>query len=150
MSSIPFRLAFGRDDFVVNVWDTAGQERFRCLVPLYARESDIVVLTFSVASSESFQGHKSWFDQIRTEMKLTCPVILVGNKSDEQWQVEKGHALQWGLERGCPTIFTSAKSAENVKELFVLIAETIVKGRSERRARIESPVPSTARDDDCC
>jgi small GTP-binding protein len=123
MTNVLTRLRYAEQDFAVNIWDTAGQERFRSLVPLYARDSDLIVLVYSVSSMESFKGLDDWFDQIRGEMRLMCPVIVVGNKTDLEFQIDKREALRWGKEHQCQTLFTSAKSADNVTELFQMIAE---------------------------
>jgi 50S ribosomal subunit-associated GTPase HflX len=83
-------------------------------------------------------------------MRLSCPVVLVGNKIDLPWTVGKSDVMRWASERGCPIIFTSAKSGENVKELFQLVAEQIGKSRIEGRSSISPKIPQTARDEDCC
>ena len=38
---------------ILQIWDTAGQERYRSLLPLYTRNSDIIILVFNVNNFNS-------------------------------------------------------------------------------------------------
>ena len=40
------------DKYRIDIWDTAGQERFRTLIPMYVRNSHIVVITVSIEDTE--------------------------------------------------------------------------------------------------
>jgi small GTP-binding protein len=125
MSNVHVHLTFGQERFAVNIWDTAGQERYRSIVPLYARGADIIVLVFSLSSIESFRGLDRWLSQIRIEMQLQCPVVVCGNKTDLEPRVDKVDGRNWAKAHSCPILFTSARSGENIPDLFRLIAETL-------------------------
>jgi small GTP-binding protein len=125
ISNVHVHLSFGQERFSVNIWDTAGQERYRSIVPLYARGADVIVLVFSLTSLESFRGLDRWFTQIRTEMQLHCPVVVCGNKTDLDARVDRADGRDWAKANSCPILFTSARSGENIPDLFRLIAETL-------------------------
>jgi small GTP-binding protein len=150
VSNVQVRLSFANDEFMANIWDTAGQERFRSLVPLYVRDSDILILVFSVSSIDSFRGLNNWLNQIRNDMKLTCPVILVGNKADLSFEVDRPQVSRWGRDRQCRVVFTSAKNDANIHELFQLIAELLSNTKQKPRMASKINLSSVSDDDDCC
>jgi small GTP-binding protein len=149
MSSVPIKLGHNNRKFVVNIWDTAGQERFRSLVPLFVRDADLVVLAFSMACIESFDHLDFWFEQIRTEMKVTCPVIIVGNQIDLDPAIGEAEVKEWCKDHQCPVLFVSAKTGANVKSLFELIAELLANAGSRHvdpKVALADPVPEK----NCC
>jgi small GTP-binding protein len=139
VSNVPVTLQYESEELTVNIWDTAGQERFRSLVPLYTRGADLIVLVFSLAEYESFDHLPQWYSKVRTEMKLSCPIVLCGNKTDLEALVPRERALEWANEHNCPVVFTSAQTGENIKELFAVIAQVIWKATTQG-AIMERPV----------
>jgi small GTP-binding protein len=68
------------DDIVYEFWDTAGQERFHALLPMYFRNSKIVIFVFDVSEATSL-------DVLNNHIKVLSSVenykiIVVGNKTD--------------------------------------------------------------------
>lgn len=67
----------------LNVWDTAGQERYNSLIPMYTRNSDIVILTFSLTDRVSFNNLVKWKETTKYCTNLeNLKFIIIGNKSD--------------------------------------------------------------------
>lgn len=110
---------------MLNVWDTAGQERFRSLIPLYTRGASLILLVFGVDQRDSFAACEGWINKVRETLRLTCPIILVGNRNDLESEVSLGDARKFADKYKCPLIFTSAKTGENITELFNLAASMI-------------------------
>lgn len=152
MSNIAMRLTFDDQVFRVNVWDTAGQERFRTLVPLYLRDSDLVVLVFSMASAESFRSLDFWFEHIRTDTKLRCPVIVVGNKVDLDPEISEADVKHWCQNHQCAPVFVSAKTNANVNNLFQFIAELLSSIASPKTSPAKEAVadPAPEKTKQCC
>jgi small GTP-binding protein len=125
MSHTQIALMFDCEEFTVNVWDTAGQERYRSLVPLYSRGSHVMVIVFAVDSPVTFQRLDEWFVPLGTELQLRCPILVVANKLDLEFAVDRTEIGSWARERGLPIIMTSAKTGENIQQLFILIAELL-------------------------
>jgi len=125
MTNVQVNLCFSNEQITVDIWDTAGQERYRSIVPLYTRDSHLIALIFSVASSQPFQHLEKWCAKIRNEMQLTCPLILRANKTDLDFAVERKLIWTWCREHKYPLVMTSAKTGENVEQLFTMIAELL-------------------------
>ncbi|RNA26382.1 rho-related GTP-binding [Brachionus plicatilis] len=64
------------------IWDTAGQEEYERLRPLTYKNSDIILVCYSVENPESLTNIiEKWYPELRYFCPQT-PVILVGNKKD--------------------------------------------------------------------
>jgi len=110
------------------IWDTAGQERYRSLAPMYYRGAAAAVVVYDITSKESFDAAKSWVVELQSTDTL---IALAGNKSDLDGNgnraVEKEVAEAYA--HGCGILFmeTSAKSGQNVTDLFQEIAVRLPK-----------------------
>ncbi|CBZ50779.1 rab22a, member RAS oncogene family, related [Neospora caninum Liverpool] len=116
------------------IWDTAGQERYRSLAPMYYRGAAAAVVVYDISNRDSFQGAKSWVQELQTVNDRSNVVIaLAGNKEDlgAERQVPKQEAQQYADEHGILFIETSAKTGHNVNELFYEIAAALPKSRKE-------------------
>lgn len=65
--------------FKLQIWDTAGQESFQSITKIFYRGAHAVLLTYSVASMQSFQNLQHWCNEVRTQSEPDAIVILVGN-----------------------------------------------------------------------
>ena len=66
----------------LEIWDTAGQERYRSLVPMYYKNSQIIIITFDITDEISYNNAKYWINHIK-EYTFNNPfVALIGNKKD--------------------------------------------------------------------
>jgi small GTP-binding protein len=131
VSNVQVTLHHNDDEVTINIWDTAGQERFRSLVPLYTRGADVIMLVFSFTDPESFEHIDQWYTKLRTDMRMLCPIVLVGNKTDLTELVPRPRAEDWAADHNCPIVFTSAQTGENIKELFDIIAKQIWRTSSQ-------------------
>jgi Ras-related protein Rap-2C len=109
---------------VLEILDTAGTEQFASMRDLYIKNGQGFVIVFSITSLQTFQDIKTMKDQIqRVKGQDRIPMILVGNKADLEVQREvpfqEGASL--AIHWGCPYLETSAKSTQNVNELFIEI-----------------------------
>jgi Ras-related protein Rab-6A len=111
----------------LQLWDTAGQERYRqALIPSYVRDSSVVVIVFDVGSKKSFTSTSTWAADVRAERGSDAVMVLVGNKSDtSNREVSPEEAAAHADALGVSYIETSAKTGENVKQLFAQIAQTL-------------------------
>jgi len=64
------------------LWDTAGQEDYDRLRPLSYPDADVVLICFSIDSTDSLDNvEEKWYPEVRTFCP-NLPVLLVGNKRD--------------------------------------------------------------------
>eukprot|EP00903_Cladosiphon_okamuranus_P005528 g5506.t1 len=128
------------DDATVKfeIWDTAGQERYRSLAPMYYRGAAAAIVVYDVTNKESFNGAKSWVKELQRRGDPNVIIALAGNKADleHRRQVQSEEARQYAEDNGLIHMETSAKSAQNVKNIFVEIAQKLPKAtvQPEREA----------------
>jgi len=108
----------------LQLWDTAGQERFRSLIPSYIRDSSVAVVVYAIDNADSFAAVTKWVDEVRNERDQEVMIVLVGNKCDLSHDrvVETHQGQAMAKDKNALFIETSAKNADNVPELFDMIA----------------------------
>jgi len=111
------------------IWDTAGQERYHSLAPMYYRGAAAAIIVYDIQSQSSFARAKSWVRELQKQGNAALVMVLAGNKSDmaENREVEREEAEAYASENGLFFMETSAKTAENVTELFHAIAVKLPK-----------------------
>ena len=69
------------------LWDTAGQEDYDRLRPLSYPDTDVILICFSIDSSDSFRNiTDKWVPEVN-HFCPNVPVILVGNKMDFRFEL---------------------------------------------------------------
>ena len=113
----------------LQLWDTAGQERFRSLIPNYIRDSAVAVIVYDLTNTQSFENIQKWIDDVKNERGDEALLVLVGNKSDkaDERAVSEDDAQSKAKQLNLPYIETSAKSGENVQQLFKMISNLLPK-----------------------
>ena len=70
----------------ISVLDTAGQERYKHLNELYYKKADCCILVYDITNRKEFNEIKEYFiERIRERCKKNVKVILVGNKTDLEY-----------------------------------------------------------------
>ncbi|KAH7826731.1 Rab7L4, Rab7-like protein [Monocercomonoides exilis] len=105
-------------------WDTYFSRRIKMIPSAYFRGSDVCALVFRLSSHDSFdclKEMKKKIDGILASYSNDCPLILIGNGSD-QWEhraVNRFEVEDWCKKEGfCGYFETSAETGENVDEAF--------------------------------
>ena len=113
----------------MKIWDTAGQERFKSMSVQVIKNSDAVILVYSIDDVNSFKALDLWLRKLNETSDLTKkPIIIIGNKSDveeNQRQVTEIEGRQYAESKGYHFYETSAKTGANVKEAFNDIFEQL-------------------------
>ena len=117
----------------LQIWDTCGQEEYRSLIQNFYRNASIAILVYAIDKRESFENLEMWLNEIKSKGHPDVKIFLVGNKNDledkrvvsikEGNKFYKDNKLNLFME-------TSAKSGENVQELFKSAAEILYKEHS--------------------
>jgi len=135
------------------IWDTAGQERYRSLAPMYYRGASAAIVVYDITNKDSFSGAKTWVNELQRRGDPNVVIALAGNKMDleHKRKVEYEEASSYAQDNGILHMETSAKSATNVKALFVEIARKLPKSPPET-AREPFPIipPKVPKKSPCC
>jgi small GTP-binding protein len=126
-------------EITMQIWDTAGQERFRFLQQAYYRGAHGALLVYDVTRAESLKNIPIWTNELVSNIEQSIPMILVGNKCDLDFvravTVREGKSLTEKLSdqynRVIPFYETSAKTNQNVEEVFLKLGELMLEERLE-------------------
>lgn len=84
---------------------------------------------YDISRRETFEHVSTWLADVRKHANPNTTIVLVGNKCDlksRARQVTKEEGEKFARDNGIPLfIETSAKSAENVEEVFAKTAEDV-------------------------
>ncbi|KAL1363581.1 ras-related protein Rab5 isoform X1 [Arachis duranensis] len=122
-----------------DIWDTAGQERYHSLAPMYYRGAAAAIVIYDITSMESFARAKKWVQQVQRHANPSLIMFLVANKADlgAERKVANEEGEEYAKENGLSFLETSAKTAQNVNELFYEIAKRLAKANPSRQTGIK-------------
>ena len=134
----------------LQIWDTAGQEKYMSVNKNLFQKVQGIILMYDITNRESFERLNMWLNIIK-EMANDIPIILVGNKIDEENNEENGRIIEYsegegfGKKNGFQFIEASGLDGTNVDKVFYNISEIILKNlRSDsactRGNSLDSPV----------
>lgn len=111
----------------LQVWDTAGQEQFRTLASSYYRGAHGILVVYDITSEKTFGSISYWLDNVERFGGESVTKLLIGNKSDleARRKISTESGQQFADEHDMRFVETSAKSCENVEEVFLRIAKEI-------------------------
>jgi Ras-related protein Rab-5C len=112
----------------LEIWDTAGQERYRGLAPMYYRNASVALVVYDITQKDSFEGAKSWIEELRRKSPDNCIIAVLGNKCDleKNRKVNKNMVNEYFQNNDLIHLETSAKTGKNIKKLFELIINKLI------------------------
>ena len=111
----------------LQIWDTAGQERYhKILASTFYRRANGMVLVYDLTSPSSFDHVENWMKQIRQKADPDIEIVLVGNKLDLVTEQDFTQGQKMAASFGIPFFTVSAKSGENIAEVFRTLTDMII------------------------
>ena len=134
------------------IWDTAGQERYRSLAPMYYRGAAAAIVVYDITKKDSFKGAINWIKEIQKRGDPNVVIALAGNKADMEGKrkVQYEEAQQYANDNEIMLMETSAKTAHNVRNLFVEIAKKLPKNLVVQERETFPIVPPQKHRSGCC
>ncbi|TKC47722.1 hypothetical protein EI555_016412 [Monodon monoceros] len=135
----------------LQLWDTAGQERYRCITQQFFRKADGVVVMYDLTARQSFLAVRPWLSSVEEAVGDRIPVLLLGNKVDNEKEREVPRGLGEQLAKEHNLIFyeCSAYSGHNTQESVLHLARILKEQEDtvrEDTIQIDRPAKKKA----CC
>ena len=117
----------------LQIWDFAGEARFRFLLPNYVKGASGGLFMYDITRYSSLKNLDDWltvFKQGFDSPVIPVPIIMIGGKIDlaDKRAVLGSDAKELAESRGLHSyIECSAKTGENVEEIFSRITHTMMK-----------------------
>ncbi|MEM4728794.1 MAG: Rab family GTPase [Thermoplasmata archaeon] len=112
------------------LWDIAGQCQFTSVTPGFYRGAEGALLVCDLTRRETLRNLFQWDHRLRRTASPRAVLVLF-NKSDlsAEWEVSREEAEAVAGRLGCPHLFTSARTGENVEEAFTELARNLARHR---------------------
>jgi len=114
------------------LWDTAGTERYKSLAPMYYRNALCTLIIYDITSYKTYERAKVWLSEVISQNSNSSSppipvIILVGCKTDlaSSRQVDRSEAEKYVQENHWAYAECSAKTGENVNQVFDLVANLL-------------------------
>lgn len=141
----------GDSQVALQLWDTAGQERYRCITQQFFRKADGVIVMYDLTAKQSFLSVRQWLSSVEEAVGDRVPILLLGNKIDNEKEREVPRGLGEQLAKENNLIFyeCSAYSGHNTKESLLHLAR-ILKEQEDTVREDTIQVARPAKKKSCC
>ena len=123
----------------LQIWDTAGQEKYMSINKNLFQRVQGVILMYDITKHETFERLDVWLNLIK-QITNDIPIILVGNKLDQEDSIENGRAVEYtegedyAQKNNLDFFETSALDGTNIDKIFATIAEKVLKRLQDNRS----------------
>jgi len=113
----------------IKLIDTAGQEKYKALAKSYFKNVDAVLFVFAINDQKSFDNMKNWINLFNENHngKEGIPKYLIGNKADQEREVQKESVDEFVNNSKYKYYETSAKENMGIDSLFQELSEDLYK-----------------------
>ncbi|NHI94159.1 MAG: GTP-binding protein [Candidatus Lokiarchaeota archaeon] len=123
---------YGKAKIRLMLWDMGGQDKWLSRRAKFMRGADGAIIVYSNTDLESYLQLDKWIDEVYQYANGDVPICIVRNKSDLP-PIRENLFPQKILERlSTKLIETSAKTGENVEEMFSYISSAVVKQKAKQ------------------
>ncbi|MHA2333043.1 MAG: Rab family GTPase, partial [Candidatus Hodarchaeales archaeon] len=124
------KINYKNNIYALQIWDFGGQDCFKQIRQKFYKESDGIVLIFSLTDISSLERLEHWIEETRPQLERRIPLVIAANKTDliDKRLVEYRAIVNFLDQNDLTTsiIYTSAKTGENINRLFYKLVEQIV------------------------
>jgi len=115
------------------IWDLGGQEPFKALRKLYLEGANGGLVIFDLTEQKSFEELPEWIESFRNS-RGDLPLLLIGNKSDleKKISINENEAKDFANNNSMELVITSAKTGQNVEEVFMKLTKRILDNMSNK------------------
>ena len=145
----------------LKIWDTAGQERYLSICSGYYKRADVILICYDLNEKVTLDHCDDWREKVETYGKNQVFIILVACKGDLRGSMDDNYddgrdgikeraeeiiqQNEW-KKFGAVYCECSAKTGDNVRNVFLTAAEMVAQRRKEKKSSIMShsiPNPNT-------
>ena len=122
----------------LQIWDTAGQEKYMSINKNLFQRVQGIILMYDLTKRDTFERLTIWLNIIK-QMTCEIPIVLVGNKLDEENNEESGRIVEYSegekfaKDNGFQFLEASGMNGTNVDKAFMTIAEKVLKNLEDDR-----------------
>ena len=119
------------------IWDVAGQVKFAKIRKLFYEGASAFIIVYDLTDKQTFINTSRWYkDLLDIFGQQKIHGCLVGNKSDLQArQISSDSGKMLASKMNLSFIETSAKTGDNVEELFLEVSNSIYNNIKERNIK---------------
>mmetsp|Transcript_15749 Transcript_15749/g.26798 ORF Transcript_15749/g.26798 Transcript_15749/m.26798 type:complete len:194 (-) Transcript_15749:190-771(-) len=116
----------------LDILDTAGQEEY--MRDNYYRLGEGFLIIYSIIMRDTFVATNRFYDHIlQVKGKEEVPLVLIGSKCDleSSREVRSNEGEELAAKWGCPFFETSAKTEQNVHEVFTELVRIVKESKKD-------------------
>jgi len=111
----------------LSIWDMGGHQRFERIRDHYYLDASSALIVFDQSRKDTFTNVSVWYDDVTSHCG-DIPFIILANKNDlPDKAVSKDEMNKMASDKKAALFATSAKTGENVYEIFEKIAQHCLK-----------------------
>ena len=129
----------------IQIWDVGGEERFRFLLPTYCLGANGAMLIYDVTNSNSLDHIEDYIGIIRKKSG-DIPIMLIGSRlhlKEKRREISRNLGILIAKKHHLSAFAeTNSQNGQNVKEIFQILIENILRSVLIRRSdQIRSSPP---------
>lgn len=114
------------------IWDFYSSEQFKRLPLGYYRNVLGIIIAYDITEIKSFEKLKNWINDIKMYAHKKVRLVLVGNKCDlSNRRITEEEGKKLADDFGMHFFETSAKTNQNVSEVFTFLTKEILKNNEK-------------------
>jgi small GTP-binding protein len=119
------------DTIKLQIWDIGGQDRYKFLRQNFFDGANGALIVFDLSRWHTFEELENWLSDLREYANEEIPFAIIGNKVDlidkKDEIYERESAEVFAKKENTFYVETSAKTGENVEEVFSNLTNKMIK-----------------------